>query len=83
MLFSRETSKSESESSWFALFSNSLGKEAVEGKDGYTILTFPAPAATGPPTALSSDGAEDTNGTIQDRKSRGFICWDFVGASVI
>ncbi|RJE24199.1 hypothetical protein PHISCL_03466 [Aspergillus sclerotialis] len=62
---------------------NLLGKEAVEGKDGYTILALPAPAAERSPTALSSNGAEKTNDPIQPRKSRNSICWDFVGASVI
>lgn len=55
----------------------------MEGKDGYTILALPAPAAASSPTALSSNSAEKTDGPIQTRKSRDFICWDFVGASVI
>lgn len=77
----RETSKIGTEPAWFALFSNALGKDAVEGKDGYTILALPAPAVSDPQVA-SSGAAEGTDNTAQPKKNRNFICWEFVGASV-
>ncbi|KAL4920229.1 ribonuclease P 40kDa subunit-domain-containing protein [Aspergillus aurantiobrunneus] len=46
--------------SWFALSASALGRDAVEGKDGYTIMALPA--------------AKDV---------RQFICWEFVGASIL
>ncbi|KAE8152143.1 ribonuclease P 40kDa subunit-domain-containing protein [Aspergillus avenaceus] len=62
----RETGKS-SESSWFGISAGALGKEAVEGKDGYMVMVLP------------SDGAEGD----ADKSSQSAVCWEFVGASVI
>jgi hypothetical protein len=80
--YRRETARAATESGWFALLSNALGKEAVEGKDGYTVLTLPA---LGPRTLKTpaSDDAEGTDGTQEPRQGRDFICWEFVGASVV
>lgn len=77
----RETSKLGTKSAWFALLSNALAKGAVEGKDGYTILTMPVPAISNSHMALT-DATEGTDGSIQAKKSRNFISWEFVGASV-
>lgn len=55
---------------WFSLSSKALGKEAVEGKDGYTIL-FQSPTNC-------DDGTQDENQT-----RRQSVCWEYVGASVL
>ncbi|KAL4896683.1 ribonuclease P 40kDa subunit-domain-containing protein [Aspergillus ambiguus] len=40
----RETQRVPVEGTWFALTSNALRRDAVEGKDGYTIMTLPKDA---------------------------------------
>lgn len=55
---------------WFSLLSNALGKEAVEGKDGYTILSQS-------PTNCD-DGTQDEHQT-----RRQSVCWQYVGTSVL
>lgn len=75
----RETSRTGSGSSWFAIRSSALGKEAVDGKDGYAILTLPA-------TTHSKDfvpgDIKRTDGAIGSQNGRHSICWEFVGATV-
>ncbi|KMU90929.1 hypothetical protein CIHG_08585 [Coccidioides immitis H538.4] len=57
--------------SWFAISSHALGKEAVEGKDGYMILAPPCyKADTTEDNALKSD---------QKQPRRKFVCWEYVG----
>ncbi|KAJ5086631.1 hypothetical protein NUU61_007938 [Penicillium alfredii] len=68
--------KSSSSLTWFALSASALGQEAVEGKDGFTILALPAKPSTGP--------SEDVQNQEQDAAhGRSCICWEFVGSSVI
>lgn len=78
----RETSRAATEPAWFGLLLNALGKEAVEGKDGYTVLALP-PRGPRPPKAPASDDAEGPDGSQGPRQGRDFICWEFVGAPVI
>ncbi|OJJ05690.1 hypothetical protein ASPVEDRAFT_174862 [Aspergillus versicolor CBS 583.65] len=54
---------------WFSLSAGALGRGAVEGRDGYTIMVLPAAAP------------EDKDAKAQD--ARHFICWEYVGASII
>ncbi|KAB8236312.1 ribonuclease P protein subunit p40 [Aspergillus alliaceus] len=72
----RDTPQKDSEAlNWFAFSASALGREAVEGKDGYTVLTLP-----------SVDGADNnvqkTSDTIFE-SGRSCVCWEHVGASVL
>ncbi|OJJ49374.1 hypothetical protein ASPZODRAFT_1466817 [Penicilliopsis zonata CBS 506.65] len=69
--------------SWFSLSAAASGRNAVEGKDGYSILTV---AASGRPV---NDEVSPSLPAVQEGDSRGLrtarksICWEFVGASVV
>ncbi|OAX84970.1 hypothetical protein ACJ72_00650 [Emergomyces africanus] len=59
---------------WFAVLSNSLGREAVESRDGYMVLAqplFQEPAEDQPSKTLAA----------RDRPQRQFICWEYAGGS--
>jgi ribonuclease P/MRP protein subunit RPP40 len=58
---------------WFALSANTLGRDAIESKDGYTIMALPA---SGENTVEKDEDAEAKN-------ARQFICWEYVGASIL
>ncbi|KAL4759093.1 ribonuclease P protein subunit p40 [Aspergillus foveolatus] len=58
---------------WFALSANTLGRDAIESKDGYTIMALPA---SGGNTVEKDEDAEAKN-------TRHFICWEYVGASIL
>ncbi|KAL4773059.1 ribonuclease P 40kDa subunit-domain-containing protein [Aspergillus nidulans var. acristatus] len=58
---------------WFALSANTLGRDAIESKDGYTIMALPA---SGENTVEKDEDAEAKN-------ARHFICWEYVGASIL
>lgn len=64
------TSKLAPAGAWFALSSSAMGKAAVEGKDGYTIM------------ALPSNSHDDSSSNAGENRRR-FVCWEFVGASVL
>lgn len=65
-------------SAWFALTASALGRDAVEGKDGYTIMTLPLTE-----TADDSEGGQKKPTGPQSRKHRPCVCWEYVGASVL
>ncbi|PGH18545.1 hypothetical protein AJ79_00324 [Helicocarpus griseus UAMH5409] len=67
-------SSSSSPGVWFALTSYALGREAVESKDGYTILS--SPLNKEPTKELPSESSES-----EERPQRQFICWEYVGGS--
>ncbi|GFF23004.1 hypothetical protein IFM58399_00132 [Aspergillus lentulus] len=74
----RETaSKSSLASTWFALSSSALGREAVEANDGYTIMLLPRSEC--PDSTQDNQGEADT----PTKTSRSCICWEYVGASVL
>ncbi|KAI9045678.1 ribonuclease P protein subunit p40 [Aspergillus affinis] len=66
--------KAPTSSAWFALSASALGRDAVEAKDGYTILALPL--------ADTADDQEEPAGS-QSKKPRPFVCWEYVGASVL
>ncbi|RAH78432.1 hypothetical protein BO86DRAFT_368763 [Aspergillus japonicus CBS 114.51] len=73
-----------SSSAWFAISANALGREAVEARDGYSLLVLPALM----PAAPSGRGEDDANGgkdaiAAARRMGRHFLSWEFVGASVL
>ncbi|KAJ5777993.1 hypothetical protein N7520_001239 [Penicillium odoratum] len=57
-----------SSSAWFILSASALGKQAVEGRDGFTIAAAPN---------ICSEQAGEAGAT--DRRHA--ICWEFVGAT--
>ncbi|PLB46750.1 hypothetical protein P170DRAFT_511434 [Aspergillus steynii IBT 23096] len=66
-------------SAWFALSASALGRDVVDGKDGYTIMTLP-------PTNMVDDsegGEQDKPAGSQSIKHRPFVCWEYVGASTL
>ncbi|KAJ5665963.1 uncharacterized protein N7477_008411 [Penicillium maclennaniae] len=65
-------SKLTASSSWFAISASALGKQAVEGRDGFTI-------AAAPNLLGGSSGAEEE----KEPKSRALhsICWEYIGAT--
>lgn len=62
--------------SWFALAVATLGKEAVEGRDGFTVMVLP--------TGQSSESSEasQVNGEGTNGPGRVTLCWEFMGASM-
>ncbi|PKX92567.1 ribonuclease P protein subunit p40 [Aspergillus novofumigatus IBT 16806] len=75
----RETaSKSSPVSTWFALSSSALGREAVEAKDGYTIMLLPRSERTD-----STRDDQESGADAPTKTSRSCICWEYVGASVL
>ncbi|KNG86645.1 hypothetical protein ANOM_004361 [Aspergillus nomiae NRRL 13137] len=72
----RETVPKDAEApAWFAFSASALGREAVEGKDGYTVLTLPSVGGTGDNVQKSPD----TRSTI----GRSCVCWEYVGVSIV
>ncbi|PIG85550.1 hypothetical protein AARAC_007744 [Aspergillus arachidicola] len=62
-------------SAWFAFFASALGREAVEGKDGYTVLTLSSVDGTGDNLQKSSDA--------RSKLGRSCVCWEHVGVSIV
>ncbi|KUM57539.1 hypothetical protein ACN42_g9649 [Penicillium freii] len=62
--------------SWFALAVATLGKEAVEGRDGFTVMVLPS----GQPGESSE--ASQVNGEGTAGPGRMTLCWELMGASV-
>ncbi|PYH42119.1 ribonuclease P protein subunit p40 [Aspergillus saccharolyticus JOP 1030-1] len=79
----RETAAggSAASSAWFALSANALAREAVEARDGYSLLVLPAL------TVPLGDPGQETVGkeaiVAARRSGRHFVSWEFVGASVV
>ncbi|OJD12212.1 hypothetical protein AJ78_07153 [Emergomyces pasteurianus Ep9510] len=59
---------------WFALSSYALGRDAVESRDGYTVLSQPFNKE--PSTEQVSETA-----AARDRPPRQFVCWEYAGGS--
>ncbi|PWY80624.1 hypothetical protein BO70DRAFT_315846 [Aspergillus heteromorphus CBS 117.55] len=73
----RETSKDSNASTWFSLSSSALGREAVEAKDGYTVMVLPT---------MGMEKGQKVKGHDDSSSQQGgphFVCWEFVGASVV
>ncbi|KAJ5961917.1 hypothetical protein N7501_006858 [Penicillium viridicatum] len=62
--------------SWFALAVATLGKEAVEGRDGFTVMVLPS-GQSGESSEASQVNGEGTTGP-----GRMTLCWELMGASV-
>ncbi|CAI7612526.1 unnamed protein product [Penicillium palitans] len=62
--------------SWFALAVATLGKEAVEGRDGFTVMVFPSGQSS------ESSEASQVNGEGTTGPGRVTLCWELMGASV-
>ncbi|KAL4787252.1 ribonuclease P 40kDa subunit-domain-containing protein [Aspergillus varians] len=62
---------------WFALSASTLGRDAIEGKNGYTIMALPTVSPTSTESTVPGDQSAKPKGI------RHFICWEFVGASII
>ncbi|KAJ5972196.1 uncharacterized protein N7479_002114 [Penicillium vulpinum] len=76
-LFLNLQSTKASNLSWFALSVATLGKEAVEGRDGYTVMVLPNGQSSGRPSEQSQVNSEGTTGP-----GRMNLCWELMGASV-
>ncbi|RAL17231.1 ribonuclease P protein subunit p40, partial [Aspergillus homomorphus CBS 101889] len=79
----RETAASSSavSSAWFAISAQALGREAVEARDGYTLLVLPALPAPAGAEEEEKVGKEEI--VAARRMGRHFVSWEFVGASVL
>ncbi|KAF3389315.1 Ribonuclease P protein subunit p40 [Penicillium rolfsii] len=64
------SSKSRPASDWFVLSTSALGRQAVEGRDGYTIATAPALVVS---KGKDAEASKSSNGYA--------ICWEYVGAT--
>ncbi|KAJ5840499.1 Ribonuclease P Rpp40 [Penicillium rubens] len=66
--------------SWFALAVATLGKEAVEGRDGFTVMVLPREPSEPKQTEESQESQDSkrTNGS----DGRMTLCWELMGASV-
>lgn len=62
-------------SSWFAFSASALGREAVEGKDGYTVLTFPSVGG-------ANNNVQKSSGT-RSEVGRSCVSWEYVGVSIV
>ncbi|CAI7667683.1 unnamed protein product [Penicillium crustosum] len=62
--------------SWFALAVATLGKEAVEGRDGFTVMVLPS-GQSSESNETSEVNEEGTTGA-----GRVTLCWELMGASV-
>ncbi|KAE8383673.1 ribonuclease P 40kDa subunit-domain-containing protein [Aspergillus bertholletiae] len=72
----QETAPKDSDASaWFAFSANALGREAVEGKSGYTVLTLPSKGG-------AHDDVQQSSGA-GSKIGRSCVCWEYVGVSVI
>ncbi|KAL4953894.1 ribonuclease P 40kDa subunit-domain-containing protein [Aspergillus filifer] len=61
-------------SAWFSISASALARDAVESKDDYTIMVLPA---------TSSRAGDEVVEKDQTKDGRHFICWEYVGASVL
>ncbi|KAJ5168281.1 uncharacterized protein N7482_003875 [Penicillium canariense] len=62
-------------SAWFVLSTSALGKQAVEGRDGFTIAAAP--------NIYSSVASRANDREASESNNRYAICWEFVGATAI
>ena len=76
-VFRKETApKSLAPYAWFALSASALGRGAVEARDGYTVMVLPAHVPKQDVLGVQADSPSKGNG-------RHFICWEYVGASIL
>ncbi|KAL4881542.1 ribonuclease P 40kDa subunit-domain-containing protein [Aspergillus karnatakaensis] len=75
-LFRKTAPRTQNTPAWFALSASALGRDAVEGKDGYTIMALP-PANSG------ISGSTEEGEHAKADGLRHYICWEFVGASIL
>ncbi|KAJ5570165.1 uncharacterized protein N7459_009595 [Penicillium hispanicum] len=68
-----ETAKSKSPAAWFILSASAMNKQAVDGRDGFTIVTAPQVWSS------TSSGAKDREPA--ESQKRHTICWELVGAT--
>lgn len=67
--------------SWFALAVATLGKEAVEGRDGFTVMVLPSGQSSGQPSVSIEESQVNGEGTTEPG-GRVTLCWELMGASV-
>ena len=72
----RQSTKA-SNSSWFALAVATLGKEAVEGRDGFMVMVLPHGQSS---ESSQTSRVKQDEGTVGN--GRVTFCWEFMGASV-
>ncbi|KAL4977527.1 ribonuclease P 40kDa subunit-domain-containing protein [Aspergillus desertorum] len=58
---------------WFALSASTLGRDAIEGKNGYTIMVLPE----------ASESTSKGDGDAEAKNARHSICWEYIGASIL
>jgi ribonuclease P/MRP protein subunit RPP40 len=62
---------------WFAITASALGKDAVESKDGFTILALPSKEdQNGLQSQKGNPGKASQPATDSQRE---FICWEYAG----
>ncbi|BDD58466.1 hypothetical protein MPDQ_003419 [Monascus purpureus] len=87
VLLLKETAKISTSPEWLALASAALGRDAVEGKDGYTILALPAAGQShaGDNQGHTPPGAAEAvfEETTRKRAPQRVLCWEYVGASML
>ncbi|KAL5332922.1 ribonuclease P 40kDa subunit-domain-containing protein [Aspergillus crustosus] len=76
-LFRETTPRIHKSPAWFALSLSALGRDAVESKDGYTIMVLP------PTSSADAEGIERKEPDVKAKDARHFISWEFIGASVL
>ncbi|KAJ5567409.1 hypothetical protein N7535_006715 [Penicillium sp. DV-2018c] len=64
------------EQSWFVIAAAALGKEAVEGRDGYTVMVLPT---SNEQSKENEQAAEHTTGP----SDRAVMVWEFLGATLL
>ncbi|KAJ5679425.1 hypothetical protein N7462_007669 [Penicillium macrosclerotiorum] len=69
------TSKFSPKSAWFILSASALGRQAIEGKDGFMIASAP--------NICSSVMADQKDTDAKGPEYRHAICWEFVGATAM
>ncbi|KKK14256.1 hypothetical protein P175DRAFT_0504281 [Aspergillus ochraceoroseus IBT 24754] len=71
------TSQKVGSSVWFSLSASALGRDAVESKDGYTIMVLP------PGRSSCVEGGVEKEEANNVKDNRNFVCWEYVGASTL
>ncbi|OAL69634.1 hypothetical protein A7D00_6348 [Trichophyton violaceum] len=68
-------SKSISAGHWFGLLVSAMGKDAVDGKDGYSVMALPF-------TSAKREGENVDYKDEEPSPRRKYICWEYVGGNV-
>ncbi|KAL1958606.1 hypothetical protein VTO42DRAFT_4203 [Malbranchea cinnamomea] len=65
---------------WFALSSSALARDAVESRDGYTILALPQESGAEAQTkGNGNQTSEEPAPKSSSRPQQDYICWEYVG----